>query len=187
VERLPHNNVFLVRILGIGEQLISLPRGPFWLGSKPASRYPKEETSTTGVRSLTCGPRNMSPRLAAAAAASALPLPLPPPAVAAPSRALRALVLSPGAAAAVSSSLRRRGAPACLVRRLCSSHHSSAAAATAATAVEEARRGRKQLGMTPPLYDYLLANVREHPVRHSLYLPVPVWSQFATNFGGQSR
>lgn len=186
-----HNNVFLVRILvlGIGEQLISLPRGPFWLGSKTASRYPKE-TSSAGVRSLTCGPRNMSPRLAAAAAASALPLPLPPPAVAAPSRALRALVLSPGAAAAVSSSLRRRGAPACLVRRLCSSHHSSAAAATAATAataVEEARRGRKQLGMTPPLYDYLLANVREHPVRHSLYLPVPVWSQFATNFGGQSR
>ncbi|EES13366.1 hypothetical protein BDA96_07G045600 [Sorghum bicolor] len=113
----------------------------------------------------------MSPRLAAAAAASALPLPLPPPAVAAPSRALRALVLSPGAAAAVSSSLRRRGAPACLVRRLCSSHHSSAAAATAATAataVEEARRGRKQLGMTPPLYDYLLANVREHPILREL-------------------
>jgi len=47
------------------------------------------------------------------------------------------------------------------------SRHSSAAAA-AAEAVEEARRGRKQLGMTPPLYDYLLANVREHPVRHPL-------------------
>ncbi|CAD6266172.1 unnamed protein product [Miscanthus lutarioriparius] len=108
----------------------------------------------------------MSPRLAAAAAASALPLPLPPPAVAAPSRTLRALVLSPGAAAAVSSTLLRRGAPACLVRRLCSSHHSSAAAA--ATAVEEARRGRKQLGMTPPLYDYLLANVREHPILREL-------------------
>ena len=127
--------------------------------------YPKE-TNSAGVQSLACGPRNMSPRLAAAAAASALPLPLPSPAVAAPSRTLRALVLSPGAAAAVSSTLLRRGAPACLVRRLCSSHHSSAAAA--ATAVEEARRGRKQLGMTPPLYDYLLANVREHPVRHSL-------------------
>ncbi|XP_066326064.1 uncharacterized protein [Miscanthus floridulus] len=108
----------------------------------------------------------MSPRLAAAAAASALPLPLPPPAVAAPSRTLRALVLSPGAAAAISSTLRRRSAPACLVRRLCSSHHSSAAAAT--TAVEEARRGRKQLGMTPPLYDYLLANVREHPILRDL-------------------
>ncbi|CAD6246697.1 unnamed protein product [Miscanthus lutarioriparius] len=109
----------------------------------------------------------MSPRLAAAAAASALPLPLPSPAVAAPSRTLRALVLSPGAAAAISSTLRRRGAPACLVRRLCSSHHSSAAAATT-TAVEEARRGRKQLGMTPPLYDYLLANVREHPILRDL-------------------
>ncbi|XP_066325984.1 uncharacterized protein [Miscanthus floridulus] len=108
----------------------------------------------------------MSPRLAAAAAASALLLPLPSPAVAAPSRTLRALVLSPGAAAAISSTLRRRSAPACLVRRLCSSHHSSAAAAT--TAVEEARRGRKQLGMTPPLYDYLLANVREHPILRDL-------------------
>uniref|UniRef100_A0A804RGS4 Uncharacterized protein n=1 Tax=Zea mays TaxID=4577 RepID=A0A804RGS4_MAIZE len=95
-----------------------------------------------------------------AAAASALPLPLPPPAVAAPSRALRALILSRGGAAAVCSSLRRGGTPACLVRRLCS-HHSAAAAATA---LEEARRGRKQLGMTPALYDYLLANVREHPV-----------------------
>jgi len=154
-------------------------RGPFWLGGNRTSRYPKE-TNSAGVQSLTCGPRNMSPRLAAAAAASALPLPLPPPAVAAPSRTLRALVLSPGAAAAISSTLRRRGSPACLVRRLCSSHHSSAAAAT--TAVEEARRGRKQLGMTPPLYDYLLANVREHPVR-TLCLPVPVSSQFATDFG----
>lgn len=104
----------------------------------------------------------MSSRLAAAA--SALPLPLPPPAVAAPSRALRALILSPGAAAAVCSSLRRGGTPACLVRRLCS-HHSGAAAATA---LEEARRGRKQLGMTPPLYDYLLANVREHPILREL-------------------
>ncbi|XP_020401326.1 caffeoyl-CoA O-methyltransferase 5 isoform X2 [Zea mays] len=99
-----------------------------------------------------------------AAAASALPLPLPPPAVAAPSRALRALILSRGGAAAVCSSLRRGGTPACLVRRLCS-HHSAAAAATA---LEEARRGRKQLGMTPALYDYLLANVREHPILREL-------------------
>lgn len=113
-----------------------------------------------------------------AAAASALPLPLPPPAVAAPSRALRALILSRGGAAAVCSSLRRGGTPACLVRRLCS-HHSAAAAATA---LEEARRGRKQLGMTPALYDYLLANVREHPVRTPC-LRVSVSSPFATNFG----
>lgn len=34
--------------------------------------------------------------------------------------------------------------------------------------MEEARRGRKQLGMTPPLYDYLLANVREHPILREL-------------------
>jgi hypothetical protein len=39
--------------------------------------------------------------------------------------------------------------------------------------VEEARRGRKQLGMDPPLYDYLLANVREHPVRTSSPFPFP--------------
>lgn len=34
--------------------------------------------------------------------------------------------------------------------------------------MEEARRGRKQLGMTPALYDYLLANVREHPILREL-------------------
>jgi hypothetical protein len=43
--------------------------------------------------------------------------------------------------------------------------------------VEEARRGRKQLGMDPPLYDYLLANVREHPVRTSS--PFPFHANFA--------
>ncbi|KAM3211187.1 hypothetical protein ACQJBY_064786 [Aegilops geniculata] len=51
-------------------------------------------------------------------------------------------------------------------RSLCSSSPSSAA--TTALAVEEARRGRKQLGMDPPLYDYLLSNVREHPVLRDL-------------------
>jgi hypothetical protein len=74
--------------------------------------------------------------------------------------ALPLLPRSPPAADA-----RRLGALAC--RRLC-----SASAATAA-AVEEARSGRKQLGMTPQLYDYLLANVREHPVR-PLALPSPL-------------
>ncbi|KAJ1267317.1 hypothetical protein BS78_07G046700 [Paspalum vaginatum] len=106
----------------------------------------------------------MTPRLAAAAAAaSARPLPHPPPAVAAPPRTLRALLQSPGTS---SVALPRGEAPAHLIRRLCS-HHSAAAAASGA-AVEEARRGRKQLGMTPPLYDYLLANVREHPILREL-------------------
>ncbi|RCV30001.1 hypothetical protein SEVIR_6G056900v4 [Setaria viridis] len=97
----------------------------------------------------------MSPRLAAA-------LPLPPPLAPAAAATRRLGVLRPlsepsaATPAAASCSPRRRGAVACLVRLLCS-HHSAAAA------VEEARRGRKQLGMTPPLYDYLLANVREHP------------------------
>lgn len=59
-------------------------------------------------------------------------------------------------------------------RSLCSSS-SAASAATTALAVEEARRGRKQLGMDPPLYDYLLSNVREHPVRlRPLPLPLSV-------------
>lgn len=67
-----------------------------------------------------------------------------------PPRVLQALTLD---AAASPPPWRRR---LCL----CSSSSSSTAAA-----VEEARRGRKQLGVTPQLYDYLLANVREHPVR----------------------
>uniref|UniRef100_K3YJA6 Caffeoyl-CoA O-methyltransferase n=1 Tax=Setaria italica TaxID=4555 RepID=K3YJA6_SETIT len=102
----------------------------------------------------------MSPRLAAA-------LPLPPPLAPAAAATRRLGVLRPlsepsaATPAAASCSPRRRGAVACLVRLLCS-HHSAAAA------VEEARRGRKQLGMTPPLYDYLLANVREHPVLREL-------------------
>ncbi|CAL5008425.1 unnamed protein product [Urochloa decumbens] len=108
----------------------------------------------------------MSPRLAAALH---LPPP-PPPAAAAAARQLgvpRPLNLHSAAALAASSCSpsRRRGALACVVRLLCS-HHSAAAAA--AEAVEEARRGRKQLGMTPPIYDYLLANVREHPVLREL-------------------
>uniref|UniRef100_A0A0E0EI00 Caffeoyl-CoA O-methyltransferase n=1 Tax=Oryza meridionalis TaxID=40149 RepID=A0A0E0EI00_9ORYZ len=56
-------------------------------------------------------------------------------------------------------------------RRLCSSSSSSSSAATAAAtaaAVEEARQGRKQLGATTQLYEYLLANVREHPVLKEL-------------------
>ncbi|KAK3122747.1 hypothetical protein QOZ80_8AG0617630 [Eleusine coracana subsp. coracana] len=100
------------------------------------------------------------PRLAAAAAASALPLPRSPASAArrlgaAPLRALPSSASSPP----------RLDASACrLRRRLCSS---SSSAATAA-AVEEARSGRKQLGMTPPLYDYLLSNVREHPILRDL-------------------
>ncbi|CAO2164375.1 unnamed protein product [Urochloa humidicola] len=108
----------------------------------------------------------MSPRLAAALHL----LPAPPPAVA--GVAARRLgvprplnLLSSATLPASCSSPRRRGALACVVRLLCS-HHSAAAAA--AEAVEEARRGRKQLGMMPPLYDYLLANVREHPVLREL-------------------
>ncbi|XP_039852872.1 tricin synthase 1-like isoform X4 [Panicum virgatum] len=104
----------------------------------------------------------MSPRLAAAP-----PLLAPPAAAAARELAVpRPRTLLPGASVAFSSPSSRRGALACLVR-LMGSRHSSAAAA-AAEAVEEARRGRKQLGMTPPLYDYLLANVREHPVLREL-------------------
>jgi len=88
----------------------------------------------------------MSPRLAAA-------LPLPPPPA--------ARTILPGASVAFSlSSL--RGALACLVRLMCSRHSAAAAA------VEEARRGRKQLGMMLPLYDYLMANVREPPVLQEL-------------------
>ncbi|CAL5010182.1 unnamed protein product [Urochloa decumbens] len=105
----------------------------------------------------------MSPRLAAA-----LPLPPPLPAATAARRlgVPRPLsLLSTATPAASCSPPRHRGALACLVRLLCS-HHSAAAAA--AEAVEEARRGRKQLGMTPPIYDYLLANVREHPVLREL-------------------
>jgi hypothetical protein len=102
----------------------------------------------------TRGPRTTMPRLP-----SALPLlPRSPPAADARRLgAARPLTLP--------ASPPRRGALAC--RRLC-----SASAATAA-AVEEARSGRKQLGMTPQLYDYLLANVREHPVR-PLVLPSPL-------------
>ncbi|KAL6659323.1 hypothetical protein ACP70R_003363 [Stipagrostis hirtigluma subsp. patula] len=90
------------------------------------------------------------PRLAAAVSA----LPLPPP----PAAAARRL-----AAGGTSASSPLRGAPSCRLRRLCSSPSSSATAA-----VEEARRGRKQLGMTPQLYEYLLANVREHPILREL-------------------
>lgn len=70
-----------------------------------------------------------------------------------PPRVLQALTLD---AAASPPPWRRR---LCL----CSSSSSSTAAA-----VEEARRGRKQLGVTPQLYDYLLANVREHPILREL-------------------
>ena len=69
------------------------------------------------------------------------------------------------ASAATSPPLGHRSPP-CPRRRLCSSSPSSAA--TTALAVEEARRGRKQLGMDSPLYDYLLSNVREHPVLRDL-------------------
>jgi len=88
----------------------------------------------------------MSPRLAAA-------LPLPPPPA--------ARTVLPGASVTFSLSS-RRGALACLVRLMCSRHSAAAAA------VEEARRGRKQLGMMLPLYDYLMANVREPPVLQEL-------------------
>ncbi|KAL6857036.1 hypothetical protein ACP4OV_018418 [Aristida adscensionis] len=105
----------------------------------------------------------MTPRLAAAVSA------LPPPAsrlgAAAPG-VLGAVALPPAAAASSSSAFSpRRGAPACRPRRLCSS---SSSAAAAAAAVEEARRGRKQLGMAPQLCEYLLANVREHPILREL-------------------
>jgi hypothetical protein len=133
------------------------------LTSGPASHYP-QNVKRRSVRSLTCGPPTMSPRLAAA-----LPLPPPLPAAAAAAASRRLSFLQPLSApsgatfAAASWSPRRLRVLGCFLRLLCS-HHSSAAAA--AEAVEEARRGRKQLGVTPPLYDYLLANVREHPVRH---------------------
>ncbi|XP_044957699.1 O-methyltransferase MdmC-like isoform X2 [Hordeum vulgare subsp. vulgare] len=72
------------------------------------------------------------------------------------------------ASAATSRPLAHCSPPCPRPRRLCSSASSAASAATTALAVEEARRGRKQLGMDPPLYDYLLSNVREHPVLRDL-------------------
>ncbi|XP_047073463.1 O-methyltransferase MdmC-like [Lolium rigidum] len=102
---------------------------------------------------------------------------LPPAAAAAlgfgvaPPRALQSLAM---AAAATTSPPLGSCLPPCHRRRssMCSSASSAAssasAAATTALAVEEARRGRKQLGMEPPLYDYLLANVREHPILRDL-------------------
>lgn len=83
--------------------------------------------------------------LPAAAAASALGFRATPP------RVLQALTLAAAAS------------PPTWRRRLCLCSSSSTAAA-----VEEARRGRKQLGVTPQLYDYLLANVREHPILREL-------------------
>ncbi|KAF0901254.1 hypothetical protein E2562_038829 [Oryza meyeriana var. granulata] len=86
---------------------------------------------------------------------------LPPPATAAAEAALRfgaATTLVPRALALTASTCPWQR------RHLCSS---SSAAATAA-AVEEARQGRKQMGATPQLYEYLLANVREHPVLREL-------------------
>ena len=115
----------------------------------------------------------MSPRLAAAA------LPLPPPTAAAAARGVavpRPRTVLPWASVAFSSPSSCRGALACLVRLMCSCHSAAAGAA-----VEEARRGRKQLGMTPPLYDYLLSNVREHPVRHPL-VSVSRFRSFRPNF-----
>jgi hypothetical protein len=152
----PQKHIFRTRLfLPTTVQLTSGPSS-----GSPASHYPQNVK-----RSLTCGPSAMSPRLAAA-------LPLPPPLPAAAAAASRRLsflrpLRAPSGAtfSAASWSPRRRGVLVCFLRLLCS-HHSSAAAAAEAEAVEEARRGRKQLGMTPPLYDYLLANVREHPVRH---------------------
>ncbi|KAF8670003.1 hypothetical protein HU200_051189 [Digitaria exilis] len=115
----------------------------------------------------------MSHRLAAA-----LPVPPPPPAaVAAAARQLgfpRPLSLL--SAATSSASPRRRGSLGCLVRLLCS----AARTTPLPPAVEEARRGRKQLGMTPPLYDYLHANVREHPVASPTH---PSASRFPLQLG----
>uniref|UniRef100_A0ACD5ZV00 Uncharacterized protein n=1 Tax=Avena sativa TaxID=4498 RepID=A0ACD5ZV00_AVESA len=99
------------------------------------------------------------------AAAAALGFSVPPP------RALQALTM---AAAATTFLPPGSCLPPCHRRRsssLCSSASSAASSASAATtalAVEEARRGRKQLAMEPPLYDYLLANVREHPLLRDL-------------------
>ena len=105
----------------------------------------------------------MSPRLAAAA------LPLPPPTAAAAARGVavpRPRTVLPWASVAFSSPSSCRGALACLVRLMCSCHSAAAGAA-----VEEARRGRKPLGMMPPLYDYLMANVRESPRAATLSSP----------------
>ncbi|KAM0875429.1 hypothetical protein ACQ4PT_036817 [Festuca glaucescens] len=100
---------------------------------------------------------------------------LPPAAAAAfgfgvaPPRALQSLAM---AAAATTSPPLGSCLPPCHRRRssMCSSSSaaSSASAATTALAVEEARRGMKQIGMEPPLYDYLLANVREYPILRDL-------------------
>uniref|UniRef100_A0A0E0AQY0 Caffeoyl-CoA O-methyltransferase n=1 Tax=Oryza glumipatula TaxID=40148 RepID=A0A0E0AQY0_9ORYZ len=101
--------------------------------------------------------------------ASASSLPPPAPATAAQAAALRfgsaATTRVPRALALTASTCPWHR------RHLCSSSSSSssaAAAAATAAAVEEARQGRKQLGATTQLYEYLLANVREHPVLKEL-------------------
>jgi hypothetical protein len=117
------------------------------------------ENETAPAGWPTCGPRSTMAHLA-----SALPvLPRSPTAAA-------ALLLGAAPSRALRTSLLRRGSLAC---RLCSASAAAAAAAAAtAAAVEEARIGRKQLGMTLQLYEYLLANVREHPVRSRPPIPL---------------
>uniref|UniRef100_A0A0E0LRB1 Caffeoyl-CoA O-methyltransferase n=1 Tax=Oryza punctata TaxID=4537 RepID=A0A0E0LRB1_ORYPU len=100
---------------------------------------------------------------------------LPPPAPAPAATAAEAAALRFGSAATtrVPQALALTASTCAWHRRhLCSSSSSSSAATTTAAAtaaaVEEARQGRKQLGATTQLYEYLLANVREHPVLKEL-------------------
>lgn len=123
------------------------------------------------------------------ASASSLPPPAPATAAAAAAQAA-ALRFGSAATTRVPRALALTASTCPWHRRhLCSSSSSSsssaAAAAATAAAVEEARQGRKQLGATTQLYEYLLANVREHPVRVSLP-PLSAWfvsSKFCRHFG----
>ncbi|EAZ05623.1 hypothetical protein OsI_27842 [Oryza sativa Indica Group] len=105
------------------------------------------------------------------ASASSLPPPAPATAAAAAAQAA-ALRFGSAATTRVPRALALTASTCPWHRRhLCSSSSSSssaAAAAATAAAVEEARQGRKQLGATTQLYEYLLANVREHPVLKEL-------------------
>ncbi|KAL5232381.1 hypothetical protein ABZP36_031157 [Zizania latifolia] len=94
------------------------------------------------------------------ASASSLP---PPPAAVAAAAAARFGSATPRGSRALSLTT----VATCAWRRTHMRSSSASAAASAAAAVEEARQGRKQLGATPQIFEYLLANVREHPVRPS--------------------
>ncbi|KAG8086799.1 hypothetical protein GUJ93_ZPchr0010g8664 [Zizania palustris] len=101
--------------------------------------------------------------------ASASSLPPPPPAVAV-AVAAAAVAARFGSATPWGSRALSLTTATCAWRRphMRSSSASASSSSAAAAAVEEARQGRKQLGATPQIFEYLLDNVREHPVLREL-------------------